>query len=461
MVRGVETRARGIVVAAAVLAAGAGLVSPPATASDHMEGPILFEADGLPSRPYHLFVPAAAPEGPMPLVVALHGCNQNAVDFDLGARLNAAAADRGMAVVYPEQVPFQDGGFDDGNNSLCWNWFRDEHQHAGAGEPGTIAAITRQVVDTLTADGRPVDARRISVMGVSAGADMATIMAATHPDLFAAVGVLSGCAYATCADVSGALAYEEMRTAVPAPGTLDPMPAFIAQGSTDMVNNAALDQSALRQWLGTNDLIDDGSPGSVSHVPDEVVEPQPVGAEPGSGDPCLPPYPNGRPRLPCAGGVLGLESYPYSVERYEVDEGGTALVEHWLVHGLNHAIPNGDTAAGWTDPLGPDLTGPLLDFFLAHPKPVSEVATSLAFTESSATAGQFTDEATLEVRLTDASGAPLAGHDVTVDLAGEPVTATTGASGVATATFELRAAPGVHDLTASFAGGDFYLPSDQ
>jgi poly(3-hydroxybutyrate) depolymerase len=49
-----------------------------------------------------------------------------------------------------------------------------------------------------------------------------------------------------------------------------------------------------------------------------------------------------------------------------VDAEGRPLVEHWVVHGLGHAYPNGNTNANWTDPLGPDITTAAYEFFIDH-----------------------------------------------------------------------------------------------
>jgi len=61
----------------------------------------------LPARRMHygLFLPSGArePVASIPLVVMLHGCEQNAADFAAGTHLNQLAAAKGYAVLYPEQ----------------------------------------------------------------------------------------------------------------------------------------------------------------------------------------------------------------------------------------------------------------------------------------------------------------------------------------------------------------------
>src|SRR2546423_990756 len=193
-------------------------------------------------------------------------------------------------------------------------------------------------------------------MGVSAGADMATIMGAPYPALYAAIAPAAGCAYLTCADVTGAAAYTAM-------GDYHrEVPAFIDQGTADMLNNFALGETAERQWVGTNDFADDGSSdASVALTSSESYGLDPT-ITPGDGDPCV-----AYARFPCLGGAVGLQgSYPYTINHY-TDVNGCGVVDFFIVHGLNHAYPGGDPQGTFVDPLGPDLTKAAWSFFKAHP----------------------------------------------------------------------------------------------
>ena len=90
------------------------------------------------SRPYYVHVPPGA-SGPLPLLVVLHGCAQDAAGIAAGSGLNALADAAGFAVAYPEQTSA-------GNRHGCWNWFDPAHQRPGGGEPALIAVITGEVV---------------------------------------------------------------------------------------------------------------------------------------------------------------------------------------------------------------------------------------------------------------------------------------------------------------------------
>jgi poly(3-hydroxybutyrate) depolymerase len=142
-----------------------------------------------------------------------------------------------------------------------------------------------------------------------------------------------------------------------------PMPTVIFQGTADLLVNYPLGRTALTQWLGTNDLADDGSRnGSVSTDPTIENRGFEQTPSPGSGDACIPPPSS----FPCANGVTGFhEEYPHTIESY-ADSNGDTLVQMWSIHGLGHAYAGGDPAGSFVDPLGPDITRASYDFFINY-----------------------------------------------------------------------------------------------
>jgi poly(hydroxyalkanoate) depolymerase family esterase len=336
-----------------------GLLAVPAGAEDKGYGAGtltrgVYPKTGVPgARAYALYTPKHLPKNP-PLFVYLHGCNQDANDVAVGEKLGLLADRKGFVVLYPEQLVAETVSYpvSDGNGSHCWNWFLPDHQARDKGEPATIAGMTRAVMKQ-----KRVDPKRVWLAGASAGADMTTILGATYPDLYAAIAPLAGCAYRTCTDLDGTAALAAMgpRKRV--------MPTFVVNASTDMVNNVAMGETAVQQWTATDDLADNGqADGSIPSQPTTTTQHDAVQGTP-PGDPCV-----GNSRLPCAGGVLGLKSYPYTEMRYDDAKGRTAVLV-WLIHGANHAFTGGDPRGTFVDPVGPDLGSAMYAFFTAHPMP--------------------------------------------------------------------------------------------
>jgi poly(hydroxyalkanoate) depolymerase family esterase len=306
------------------------------------------------TRGYFLYVPAGLKPG-SPVVMFLHGCNQTAAQAIVATRFNALADKEHFAVVFPEQVKAVNSSAPvaDGNGIGCWNWFLPDHQARGAGEPAVLAGMAQAVTKQLKAD-----RKRVYVEGISAGADMTVILAATYPDVFAAAGSLAGCSYRTCGDGSGALTHDAMgpRARI--------VPLFIENGTADALNPAAQSEKLAESWLGAGDLADDGQAnGSLSRVPASVRNDGLSGTpSPGSGDPCV--HNNS---FLCLGGILGLSDYPVSVRTWNAK--GKDVLELWLVHGLAHAQPHAPAGEPYTDPLGPDVTTASYHFFLQHRLP--------------------------------------------------------------------------------------------
>jgi poly(hydroxyalkanoate) depolymerase family esterase len=284
---------------------------------------------------YWLKVPGGkVPKGGRPLVVYLHGCTQ----ADEEQRDAATGFGTGWNELAEEPTT--------GNGGGCWNWFLPENQRRGSGEAKLIADITGSIIAT-----QKVDGDRVYIMGVSAGADMTVVMGTTYPDLYRAMAPFAGCAYATCADLTGRLAYEAMgdRARV--------VPAMVVQGTADPLNNLAMAETLRQQLLGTADW-----------VVGERVSRQPTTTE-RHGDPA-PGQPSADPadacvrnsNWPCPAGVLGWESYPYTVEHYETPS-GTTILDFWTIHGLSHNYPGSSRGATFTDPAGPDITRAAWEFF--------------------------------------------------------------------------------------------------
>jgi poly(hydroxyalkanoate) depolymerase family esterase len=256
------------------------------------------------TRGYKLYVPSGYGGRAVPLVVMLHGCTQSADDFAAGTRMNELAERDTFLVAYPEQAG-------QANQRRCWNWFLPAHQRRDAGEPSLLAGITRQVMDTYR-----VDPGRVFVAGLSAGGAMAAVLAATHPDLYAAAGIHSGLAHQAAHDVPSA--YAAMREGPPAGAwSRDPgIPLIVFQGGRDTTVAPANAAALLGPWSEATAEIDTG---------------------------------------------------PGWTRRVYRDRAGRAAAEWWTVHQLGHAWSGGSPQGSFTKPDGPDASAELVRFFGIQP----------------------------------------------------------------------------------------------
>lgn len=313
-----------------------------------------FHQPGGLTRSYLLYRPAGLKPG-RPVVVYLHGCNQTADQAMVASRFNDLADREKVAVVYPQQVisAGSSAPLVDGNGIGCWNWFLPDDQVRGSGEPAVLAGLAQAVTKAVQGD-----RHRVYLEGVSAGADMSVILAATYPDVFAAVASIAGCSYRTCGDGSGELTYQAMgpRARI--------VPMLIENGSVDVLNPLPQSMYLAQSWLGADDLADDGAPNqSVSRQPATNQTSVPNGTPaPGSGDPCV--HNNS---FLCLGGILGLSDYPVTVQTWQHQ--GRDILELWVVHGMNHAVPHAPAGQPYTDPQGPDITKASYAFFSKHRLP--------------------------------------------------------------------------------------------
>jgi poly(hydroxyalkanoate) depolymerase family esterase len=198
----------------------------------------LVEVTGFGRNPGNLrmleYVPPRPAGKAMPLVVVLHGCMQNATDFDQASGWTALARQHGFAVLYPEQKPSN-------NSNLCFNWFRPSQVTRDRGELGSI----REMI-AFASERHSIDADRVFVMGLSAGGAMAAALLATYPDLFAAGTIVASLPFGSARDAMSALHVMQN----PVQHTPDEWAQFVRNVSPD-----AESFPAVSIWHGTSDQV--------------------------------------------------------------------------------------------------------------------------------------------------------------------------------------------------------------
>jgi poly(hydroxyalkanoate) depolymerase family esterase len=273
---------------------------------------------------YKLYIPSGYTGQAVPLVVMLHGCTQTPVDFATGTRMNVLAEEKTSLVVYPMQVPAA-------NQSKCWNWFQVGDQQRGKGEPSLIAGVTQHIIQRYH-----LDESRVYIAGLSSGGAMAAILAATYPELYAAVGVHSGLAYGAARDLPSAFAAMRQGSGQNTYQLKKLVPLIIFHGDRDTTvvpNNAEM---LLDQWLQ-----------ATSDEPrmrrDAVVKRR-----------------------------QGVNERDYTCTTYR-DTRGRTMIEKWVIHLSGHAWSGGSSSGSYTDPKGPDASAEMMRFFNEHPLHSSNV----------------------------------------------------------------------------------------
>ncbi|GAB2773327.1 extracellular catalytic domain type 1 short-chain-length polyhydroxyalkanoate depolymerase [Amycolatopsis magusensis] len=212
----------------------------------------IVEVTGFGSNPGALkmfrYLPDGLPAG-RPIVVAMHGCTQDATGYGTGSGWRALADSGKFSVVLPQQQS--------GNNlNKCFNWFQAGDTTRGSGEAESIAQMVRRT----QADTGGTSAY---ATGLSAGGGMTSVMLAAYPDLFAGGAVVAGLPYACAAtmveafscmnpgkDRTAAAWGSSVRSASPHQG---PWPVVsLWQGTADYTVAAANQRELVEQWTNVH-----------------------------------------------------------------------------------------------------------------------------------------------------------------------------------------------------------------
>lgn len=240
-------------------------------AGDVRGGGALTEVTGFGANPGALrmmvHVPADLPRG-APLVVALHGCTQNAVAYDDGCGWSSMANRLGFAVLLPEQQRSN-------NPSLCFNWFEAGDIARGGGEALSIRQMIAHMLEN-----HAIDPARVFVTGLSAGGAMTAVMLATYPEVFAGGAIIAGLPYGAGIGVAealramsrpGAASGSERGSAVRAASPhRGPWPRVsVWHGDADMTVAQDNAGESVKQWLDLHGL-DAGKPAPERSPPGDT-----------------------------------------------------------------------------------------------------------------------------------------------------------------------------------------------
>lgn len=244
----------------------------------------------------HFYQPSNVKAGKVPLMVVLHGCNQNAKTIARESGFNQLADEHGFIVLYPEQRRINNG-------NMCFNWFLEKDQLPNGGEAESIHNMVQHMRVNF-----PIDSSRIFVFGVSAGAAMTVIQGACFPDTYNAIAPLAGAPYKAATGV-----FDGMKVMLKVPNKtadewaklvqdLHRLPkkyprVTIFHGENDHVVDIESSWAIFSQWSALH--------GVQQNVP----------------------------------GQHPLQGYPFITEYSRADDNGNRLVELYQIKGIGHALP--------------------------------------------------------------------------------------------------------------------------
>lgn len=263
------------------------------------------------------------------MIVMLHGCRQDADSFGGLTRMNGIADRDNFLVLYPEQRRLA-------NSMRCWNWFSRSAQ-TGAGEAAILADMIRSLANEYH-----VDTKRIYIAGLSAGAAMANNLAVCHADLFAACALHSGLAFGAASSSHSAIkamqqgarsdAHETGKRAfIHARGKTNAIPAMVIHGEQDEVVNPLNAGQTVSQFAVLNELLTEEEHGQSGGARETTS--------------------------------INRVNSGYQYQVTDVEYGGRVVIRKVMVAGLGHAWSGGSGHYHFSDPLGPNASELICDFF--------------------------------------------------------------------------------------------------
>jgi poly(hydroxyalkanoate) depolymerase family esterase len=129
---------------------------------------------------------------PVPLVVVLHGCDEDNDKIQHDTNFDAVADQEGFITLYPYIT-------DSSRQNACWGWWMPEEIHKGKGEVEDLNLLIQEVQKNY-----PIDKTRTHITGISAGGGMAVDVMMAHPELIASGATTAGLPYS---ETTGAVSW--------------------------------------------------------------------------------------------------------------------------------------------------------------------------------------------------------------------------------------------------------------
>lgn len=290
------------------------------------------------TRNYKLFIPSGLDKTKKyPVIVMLHGCEQNAVDFAKGTKIVQWAEQEKFIVLLPEQNPAY-------NSYKCWNWILPVN-NTRAGEPQVIISMLDEVIRKYNADGD-----RVFAAGMSAGGTMVSILGNCYPERFKALASHDGAQYyatATGMDYNDVVLYGASVPVATAAQTgyacssfvgnrPKQMPIIILHGLNGPLMSPAHAFQVEAEFKILNDLLDNGVRDNSFFLEKNVTT------------------------VPATKTTYGYIKYVL------LNPARESLIETYMINDLSHSWSGGTAGMSYNDPKGPDATKFILEFFSKH-----------------------------------------------------------------------------------------------
>jgi len=286
-------------------------------------------------RFYKVYIPKGLDRSKKnPVVVMIHGCEQNAALFAEGTRIIKWAEQEKFIVLLPEQnIAY--------NPYKCWNWVLPVN-NARTGETQVIVEMLDAVLKKYNGDPNNVFAA-----GMSSGASMVNILGNCYPERFKALASHDGTQYAstrTGLDFSDVVLYGPSVDAPAAAAMGDACSSFVARrpkqmpiiifhGMKSPLMSPAHAFAIENEFKIFNDLLDNGVRDTSYYLSKDVK-------------------------------FYSGEGKTYGYNKYTlVNPNHDVLIERYMINDLEHAWSGGVTTVPYNDPKGPDATALIINFF--------------------------------------------------------------------------------------------------